>query len=67
MPIMKHGKATIEILDLNLSRGSYGHGCHQHVDVTNIMNMVVVVTIGDDSMGKKLIRSVLLDELLNKS
>jgi hypothetical protein len=62
---MKHGEVATEILDLNLNRGHYGHGCH--VDVTSIMSMVVVVPIGDDSTWNKLIRSVLLDKLLNKS
>jgi hypothetical protein len=65
MPIMKHGKAATEILDLNLNRGRYGHGCH--VDVTNIMNMVVVVTIRDDSTRNMLITNVLLDKFLDKS
>ncbi|CAM6023269.1 unnamed protein product [Sphagnum balticum] len=33
MPIMRHGEATTEILDLNLNRGRCGRGCrgcHQH-------------------------------------
>jgi hypothetical protein len=62
---MKHGKATIEILNLNLNCGCCNCGCH--VDVTNIMSTVVVVTIEDDSMGNRLIRSVLLHKLLDKS
>jgi len=65
MPIMRHGKATTEIFDLNLNCGQCGRGCH--VDVTSIMSTVIVVTIGNDSMGNKLIRNVLLDELLDKS
>ncbi len=65
MPRMRHGEAATEILNLNLNRGHCGHGCH--VDVTSIMSTVVVVTIGDDSTRNRLIRSVLLDELLDKS
>jgi hypothetical protein len=64
---MKHGEVATKILDLNLNlnRGHCGHGCH--VDVVSIMSMVVVVRIGDDSTGNRLIRNVLLDELVNKS
>ncbi|CAK9860492.1 unnamed protein product [Sphagnum jensenii] len=65
MPIMKHGEASTEILNFNMNRGHYGRGCH--VDVTNIMNTVVVVTIGDDSTWNRLIGNMLLDELLDKS
>jgi hypothetical protein len=65
MPIMRNGEAATKILDLNLNCGCYGHGCH--VDVTSIMSMVIVVTIKDDSMGNRLIRSVLLNKLLDKS
>jgi hypothetical protein len=65
MPIMRHGETTTKILYLNLNRGRRSCGCH--VDVTNIMNMVVVITIGDDNMGNRLIRNVLFDELINKS
>jgi len=61
---MKHGKPAIKILDMNMNRGRYGRGCH--VDVTNIMNMVVVITIEDDSTRNRLIKNVLLDELLDK-
>jgi hypothetical protein len=38
---MRHGEIATEILYLNLNHGRYSCGCH--VDVTNIMNMVVVV------------------------
>ncbi len=62
---MRHGEAPTKILDLNLNRGRWGRGCH--VDVTSIMRTVVVVTIGDDITGNRLIKNVLLDELLNKS
>jgi len=62
---MKHGEATIKILDLNLNCGRYNPGCH--VDVTSIMSMVIVIIIGDDNTRNKLIKSVLLDELLDKS
>ncbi len=65
MPIMRHGKATTKILDLNLNRGHYSCGCH--VDVTSIMSTIVIVTIEDDSTGNRLIKNVLLDELLDKS
>ncbi len=65
MPIMKHGEVATKILDLNLNHGRCDCGCH--VDVTNIMSTVVVIAIGDDSMGNRLIKSVLLDELLDKS
>jgi hypothetical protein len=65
MPIMRHGETATEIFDLNLNRGCCDCGCH--VDVTNIMNTVVVIIIGDDSMGNRLIRSVLLDEFLDKN
>jgi hypothetical protein len=37
------------------------------VDVINIMSTVVVVTIGDNSTGNRLIKTVLFDELLNKT
>jgi hypothetical protein len=62
---MKHGEAATEILDLNLNRWHYDRGCHVNVNI--IMNTVVVVTIRDDSIGNMLIRSVLLDKLLDKS
>jgi hypothetical protein len=65
MPIMKHGKVGIEILDLNLNCGRCDCGCH--VNVTRIMNTIVIVTIEDDSIGNMLIRNMLLDELLDKS
>ncbi len=56
-------KLPLKSSDLN--RGRCGRGCH--VDVTNIRSMVIVVTIGDDSMGNMLIKNVLLDKLLEKS
>jgi hypothetical protein len=65
MPIMRHGEATTEILDLNLNRGHCGRGCH--VDVTSIISTVVIITIEDDSIGNRLIMNVLLNEFLDKS
>jgi hypothetical protein len=62
---MRYGGAATEIFDMNLNHGRYGRGCH--VDVTTIMSTVIIITIGDDSTGNKLIKSVLLDELLDKS
>lgn len=64
-PIMRRGELATEILNLNLNRGRCGCGCH--VNVTIIMNIVVIVTIMYDSTGNKLIRNVLLNELLDKS
>ncbi len=62
---MRHNEAATEILDLNLNRGHYNRG--YHVDVTNIMSTIVVLTIADDSTWNKLIKNVLLDKLLDKS
>jgi hypothetical protein len=61
MPIMKHGKATTKILNLNLNRGCYSRGSHVHV--TSIISTVVIVTIKDDNTGNKLIRSVVATPL----
>jgi hypothetical protein len=62
---MKHGEAATEIFDLNLNRGLCGCGCH--VNVTKIMNTIIIVTIKDDNTWNMLIKSVLLDKLLDKS
>ncbi len=65
MPIMRHGEVAIEILDLNLNCGRCGRECH--VNVTSIMNTIVIVPIRDDSTGNRLIKNVLFDKLLDKS
>ena len=68
MPIMRHGEAAIQILNLNLnlSNNSQGHCVGFTTIVGSIVRKLVVVMIRDDGSGNMLIKGVLFDKFFDE-
>jgi hypothetical protein len=65
MPIMKHGKTTTKIFDLDLNLRCNSRKSHVAI-TTIIITTLIIIVIRDYGRWNRLIRGMMLDELFTK-